>query len=175
MITAPVREPTTAELTAWQESRAAIAERVSTLNAAGICYQCEDLRSGGAVLGDQNVIVDHDDVKAVLALDPRVPAHTIVVWKRHVHDFTELDDTETARLFTVCRDVARAIRAAITGVERVYQVTMCDGAVNHLHLQLIPRYAGTPIGSRRLVDARGPLLDGSRLAEGIARSYHGGE
>jgi diadenosine tetraphosphate (Ap4A) HIT family hydrolase len=39
--------------------------------------------------------------------------------------------------------------------------------VNHLHLQLIPRYAGTPIGSRRLVDPRGPVLDGPELAAAI--------
>lgn len=171
MIKPPEREPTTAELAAWQRRRSAIGERAAALQDAGTCYQCADLASGGDILGDQDVIVDHDDVKAVLALDPRVPGHTIVVWKRHAHDFTELDDEETARLFTICRDVARAIRSAITGVERVYQVTMCDGPVNHLHLQLIPRYAGTPIGSKRLVDKRGPLLDGPQIAAAIGAAY----
>lgn len=107
----------------------------------------------------------------MLALDPRVPGHTIVVWKRHVHDFSELDDRETAHLFTVCRDVARALRTALADVERVYQVTMCDGPINHLHIQLIPRYAGTPIGSMRLIDPRGPVLDGDQLAAAISAAY----
>ena len=122
----------------------------------------EIARAVGSALGSASVrrviVVCHNTPPAgiaerlgSLASDPRVTGHTIVVWKPHAHDFTELDDAATGRLFTVCRDVARAIRRALPGVERVYQVTMCDGPVNHLHIQLIPRYAGTPIGSRRLV------------------------
>ncbi|HEY9293244.1 MAG TPA: HIT family protein [Microlunatus sp.] len=136
----------------------------------GICYNCREL-SEGDVLGPQHRIAEDDYVRVVLALDPRVPGHTIVVWKPHAHDFTELDDQQTARLFTVCRDVARALRTALTGVERVYQVTMCDGPVNHLHIQLIPRYAGTPIGSKRLIDPRGPVLDGEELVKAIQTAY----
>lgn len=135
-------------------------------------YQCRE-QSHGDVLGHQHVITDDEDARVVLALDPRVPGHTIVVWKRHVHDFSELDDRETARLFLICRDVARALRTALTDVERVYQVTMCDGPINHLHVQLIPRYAGTPIGSQRLIDPRGPVLDGDRLAGAIRGAYQG--
>ncbi|MBA8794047.1 diadenosine tetraphosphate (Ap4A) HIT family hydrolase [Friedmanniella endophytica] len=122
-------------------------------------------------MGPQDLIVDEADVRVTLALDPRAPGHSIVVWKSHVQDFTELDDGETARLFTVCRDVARALRASLTGVERVYQVTMCDGEVNHLHIQLIPRYEGSPIGSRRLVDPRGPVLDGADLARAVKAAF----
>lgn len=136
----------------------------------GRCFQCRE-QSSGDVLGPQHLITDDADVRVVLALDPRVPGHTIVVWKPHVQDFTGLDDEATSRLFTVCRDVARALRTSLTGVERVYQVTMCDGEVNHLHIQLIPRYAGTPIGSRRLVDQRGPVLDGEQLVAAVTSAY----
>ena len=64
-------------------------------------------------IGEQCVIAEDSEFRAVLAPDPRAAGHTIVVWKPHVHDFTELDDVATARLFVACRDVARAIRAAI--------------------------------------------------------------
>lgn len=171
MISVPEREPTDDELEQWRTRRSAIGATVAALSEAGSCYQCEDQATDGAVLGVQSVIAEDDDARAVLALDPRVAGHTIVVWKRHAHDFTELTDEETASLFRFCRDIARAIRAAIEGVERVYQVTMCDGEVNHLHIQLIPRYAGTPIGSSRLVDPRGPLLDGHRIAAAVAAAY----
>ena len=171
MITPRRSDPTPEEIEAWRSQRAAIGRSVQELIDRGICYQCHDQHTGGGVLGEQSVIADHDDVRAVLALDPRVAGHTIVVWKAHVHDFTGLDDAETARLFTFARDIARAIRSAIDGVERVYQVTMCDGPVNHLHLQLIPRYTGTEIGSRRLVDPRGPLRDGPELARAIREAY----
>ncbi|SDS47355.1 HIT family protein [Microlunatus soli] len=158
------------ELARWKERRRIVGERVADLNARGICYQCRELATGD-VLGPQHLIIDEPDVRVVLASDPRSPGHTIVVWKPHAHDFTELDDDATARLFSVCRDAAHALQTAISGVERVYQVTMCDGPVNHLHVQLIPRYAGSPIGSRRLIDPRGPVLDGDLLAGAIATAY----
>lgn len=164
----PRRVVTEAELQTWQHRRATSSARASELVEAGQCYQCVDQATGGSVLGEQDVIVETDHAKAVLALDPRAPGHTIVVWKPHRHNFTELDDDETAELFTLAKDVARAIESGLAGVERVYLVTMCDGAVNHLHLQLIPRYAGSPIGSRRLVDERMPLLDGTAIAAAIA-------
>lgn len=154
------------ELTQWKEQRSRVGMRVAALNEKGICYQCEELATG-RVLGPQSLVLDDTDVRVALAADPRAPGHSIVVWKPHVQDFTALDDEAVTRLFTVSRDVAKALRAALSGVERVYQVSMCDGPLNHLHVQLIPRYSGAPIGSQRLVDARGPLLDGQQLAARI--------
>lgn len=171
VITPAQNEPTPEEYREWQKNRAAIGERIKAFNETGVCYQCRDLETGGSVFGEQCVVTDEPDVRAVLALDPRAPGHTIVVWKPHAHDFTELDDDATARLFIVCRNVARAIRGSIAGVERVYQVTMCDGPVNHLHIQLIPRYAGTANGSARLVDTRRPLLNGPEMASAISAEY----
>ncbi|MFC7464063.1 HIT family protein [Brachybacterium sp. GCM10030252] len=154
------------ELSRWREQRARVGARVAELTEKGICYQCEEL-STGLVLGPQSLVLDEPDVRVALAADPRAPGHTIVVWKAHVQDFTSLEDADVTRLFTVCRDVAKALRAALSGVERVYQVSMCDGPVNHLHIQLIPRYSDVPIGSQRLVDPRGPLLDGPQIADRI--------
>jgi diadenosine tetraphosphate (Ap4A) HIT family hydrolase len=171
VITPARNEPTPAQYREWQTRRTAIGEQVKALNETGVCYQCRDLETGGSVFGEQSVVIDEPEVRAVLALDPRAPGHTIVVWKPHAHDFTELDDEATARLFIVCRNVARAIRRAIADVERVYQVTMCDGPVNHLHIQLIPRYAGTANGSARLVDTRRPLMNGPQTASAIAAEY----
>jgi diadenosine tetraphosphate (Ap4A) HIT family hydrolase len=44
---------------------------------------------------------------------------------------------------------------------------MCDGGINHLHVQLFPRYAGDPIGSTRFVAPRSPLADGPETAKKI--------
>lgn len=173
MITPPHEGPTEEQIEHWQERRRALGETVGSLAERGICYQCRDRETGGKILGEQDVILDEPDVRAVLSLDPRAPGHTIIVWKAHVHDFTELTDAQTGRLFTVARDVARAIQESIEGVARVYLVTMCDGDVNHLHLQLIPRYDGSPIGSKRLVDPRGPVLEGPRIAAEIRTAYDG--
>ncbi|MGI8482636.1 MAG: hypothetical protein ACR2OU_00035, partial [Thermomicrobiales bacterium] len=73
---------------------------------------------------------------------------------------------ETATLFTRCTEVANATKQGL-GAEKVYLITMCDGFPNHLHVQLLPRYAGEPIGSKRFVGPRRPLDDGESIADRI--------
>ena len=64
----------------------------------------------------------------------------------------------------LCRDVyvfeKRAMQAlkAVYGAESVYLCTMCDGPMNHLHIQLIPRYAYEKRGSRNFVKGRQPYV-----------------
>ena len=60
------------------------------------------------------------------------------------------------------------------GAEKVYLNTMCDGPINHLHLQLFPRYPGERIGSTRFVTERGPLADGEKIAR-LVRSALAGD
>ena len=40
------------------------------------------------------------------------------------------------------------------GCESVYLCTMCDGPMNHFHIQLIPRYADEKRGSGNFVKPR---------------------
>lgn len=42
----------------------------------------------------------------------------------------------------------------VLDVERVYLCTMCDGKINHFHIQLIPRHRGEKIGSTNFVKER---------------------
>jgi diadenosine tetraphosphate (Ap4A) HIT family hydrolase len=50
--------------------------------------------------------------------------------------------------------------------ERVYLCSMCDGPVNHYHIQLIPRYRSEKRGSRNFVKPRGAYVpDEARLAQ----------
>ncbi|WP_152365334.1 HIT family protein [Microlunatus speluncae] len=150
----------------WQRRRGNRDAEVRRLQAAGQCYQCHDQLLGGTLLGRDTVIARRGPVQAALSADPRAPGHTIVGWLPHVQDFLGLDEAETATLFTAAREVGLALREAV-GCERVYLVTMSDGELNHLHLQLIPRYAGTPIGSRRLLDPRRPLRGAAELTAAV--------
>lgn len=135
----------------------ALGERIQHLKDAGICYQCHDLATG-EVFGDQPIVADDERIRIVLDTYPKAHGHTIMVWKPHRADFTELEPHETAELFTRCTEVANAMKTGL-GAEKVYLVTMCDGEPNHLHIQLIPRYPGEPIGSKRLSGARHPIRD----------------
>ncbi len=67
-----------------------------------------------------------------------------------------------------CTEVANAIKHGL-GAEKVYLVTMCDGEPNHLHIQLIPRYPGEPIGSRRLAGPRTPIQDAEATITALRR------
>jgi diadenosine tetraphosphate (Ap4A) HIT family hydrolase len=143
----------------------ALGQHIRALRAKGICPTCRDLEQGDVFVG-QSVICDDDQVRVVLDQYPRSRGQTIVVWKPHHEDFTTLAPDETAVLFQRCTEVANAIKRSL-GAEKVYLVTMCDGFPNHLHIQLLPRFAGEPTGSRRFVGARIPLKDGPELARRI--------
>lgn len=134
-----------------------LGERIQRLKDAGICYQCHDLATG-EVFGEQPIIADEERIRIILDENPKAHGHTIIVWKPHRADFSELEPHETAELFTRCTQMANAIKTGL-GAEKVYLVTMCDGEPNHLHIQLIPRYPGEPIGSKRLSGARHPIRD----------------
>jgi len=149
----------------------ALSERIAALRAAGICYQCHDLATG-ELFADQAVIADEERIRIVLDSNPRARGHTIVVWKPHRADFSELEPGETAELFVRCTDVANAIKQGL-GAEKVYLVTMCDGEPNHLHIQLIPRYAGEPIGSKRFVAPRTAIESAEATAGAIRDALRG--
>lgn len=151
--------------------RAALADKPATermvlLRERGICYQCYDLETDGGVFGVQPTIYDDERVRIVLESRPRMKGHTIVVYKPHHDDLSSLADAEAGYMFAVCVRGVRALKRAL-GAEKVYVNTMCDGGINHLHLQLLPRYAGESIGSRRFVASRGVREDGDTLAAQI--------
>jgi diadenosine tetraphosphate (Ap4A) HIT family hydrolase len=76
---------------------------------------------------------------------PVSPGHTLVIPRRHVASFFDITDTERADLmsllFSAREDLDRQFHAA------GYNIGINDGAaagqtVPHLHIHLIPRYAG---------------------------------
>lgn len=56
--------------------------------------------------------------------------------KRHLLDYAEMTDKESASLGGVMRKIYHALKFH-TGAERVYQVTLMDGAP-HFHSWLVP-------------------------------------
>ena len=102
----------------------------------------------------------------VLTLFPRMKGHTIVIFKPHREDISEINGEETSEIFGLCVRMTNAIKRGL-GAEKVYMNTICDGEINHLHIQLFPRYPGERIGSSRFVAPRGPLTDGDATARRI--------
>jgi diadenosine tetraphosphate (Ap4A) HIT family hydrolase len=144
----------------WQQQREQVGLRVQELRRQGICDTCHNLATGEPY-GNQYVIHEDDLFKVNLETFPRARGHAIAVYKPHRADLTELTEDEAGLVFQCCVRIANAIKRGL-GAEKVYLNSMCDGPINHLHLQLFPRYPGDPIGSTRFVAPRGPLLDGDK-------------
>ncbi len=150
----------------WRRQRAQLTQRVESLRQQGICDTCYDLDTGGALYGAADILYEDDLFKVKLEQYPRAYGHTIVLYKPHRADLSELSEEEASLVFPLCLRVVRAIKQAL-GAEKVYLVTMCDGTLTHLHLQLLPRYDGETIGSTRFVAERRPLTEGETLTPRI--------
>ncbi|MEM7802049.1 MAG: HIT family protein [Chloroflexota bacterium] len=149
----------------WLAEKERIRRRIKALRQEGICYSCRDFETG-ELFGKQEVIYEDDLYKVVLEIFPRMRGHTIVIFKPHREDISELLPEEVGPLFELCMRVVQALKEAL-GAEKVYMNTMCDGGINHLHIQLFPRYPGEFHGSKRFVIERGPLINGAGTAARI--------
>jgi len=150
------------ELEGWRRERGEMLQRIELLRRQKICYICRDLETG-EVFGKQHIIFENDRFRAVLDPYPRVEGHTIVVYKPHRDDVSQLSYDEVGPVFQMCIRVVKAIKSALKA-EKVYLLTMCDGRVSHLNFQLLPRYAGNLMGYRRLSARLYPLEDGAEAA-----------
>jgi len=97
--------------------------------------------------GDDNLVVHRGDlVFVVLNLYPYNPGHLLVCPYRHVADYTELDEAETAELAACTQTAMRVIRQ----VSRAhgFNLGMNQGGVAgagiaaHLHQHVVPRWGG---------------------------------
>jgi ATP adenylyltransferase len=92
------------------------------------------------------VVARGEVVFAVLNLYPYNPGHLMVCPYRHVADYTDLDDAETAEVAAFTRKAMRIIRQASS--PHGFNIGMNQGAVAgagiaaHLHQHVVPRWGG---------------------------------
>lgn len=83
--------------------------------------------------------------RALLNLKPILPGHCLIVPARHVERLLDLGEGETAALAGFARNVSALLLDTFgaTGIDWTLQDGVEAGqTVMHLHLHLIPRYAG---------------------------------
>jgi diadenosine tetraphosphate (Ap4A) HIT family hydrolase len=95
---------------------------------------------------EASLVHQDEDVVVFMALHPVVPGHLLVVPRKHAVGLEDLDGPISARVWSVGRDMARALRRSGMRCEGI-NVFLCDGEVAfqtvfHFHLHVIPRYAG---------------------------------
>jgi len=117
-------------------------------------------------------VLDNDLVCALLDIHPVNPGHTLVIPRRHVRVFTDLNSQEVVQLALVAQRVASAFKACVPYCEGV-SLSLADGEaagqeVPHAHLHVIPRRTGDGFGWR-LPRGHGRVQNRSELDAMAAR------
>ena len=105
-----------------------------------------------------SMVYQDEACSAFMDIQPVNPGHTLIVPKQHAACLAELDEQVGGRLFGVGQRIAAALRdlaAAHRGGLRCEGVNffLADGEVAgqevfHVHLHVIPRFAGDGFGFR---------------------------
>ena len=121
----------------------------------GICPTCFDRNNNKLLYGDDSdiLICRNDDFVCFLAGNPRAAGHAVISSAVHYKDMSELPDEFCEKSVVLAKKLMNAIKE-VYGCVSVYMCTMCDGPMNHFHLQLIPRYADEKRGSSNFVKPR---------------------
>ncbi len=127
---------------------------IKELQDKGICPSCYNFENGGVYEDFAERLIYEDEVLyCFLEEKPRAIGHTIILIKEHYNDMSYISDEICQHAFIVAKKLMNNLKEVLS-VERVYLCTMCDGPVNHFHLQLIPRYPNEKIGSTNFVKER---------------------
>jgi len=121
----------------------------------GICPTCLNRETGGAIYGDNShtqLYID-EDIEIVFVPNPRSRGHLAIISVPHYKNMLEAPDYLNEKIIRYSKFLMNELVKAY-GCETVYLCTMCDGKINHYHIQLIPRYKEEAIGSKNFVKER---------------------
>jgi len=122
---------------------------------SGICPTCFDKQNNHVLYGDNSnkMIYEDDKFECFLVGNPRADGHTAISTKKHFKDMMDIDDETCKEIFTLAKKMMNILKEVYLS-ESVYLCTMCDGPMNHFHIQLIPRYSFEKRGSKNFVKPR---------------------
>ena len=125
------------------------------LTDAGICPTCFNRENDYVVFGDDNerMIYEDEDFECFLIENPRANGHVVISTKTHYKDMMDIPDDICIKVFVLAKKVMNILKETYNS-ESVYLCTMCDGPMNHFHIQLIPRYSYEKRGSKNFVKPR---------------------
>jgi diadenosine tetraphosphate (Ap4A) HIT family hydrolase len=138
---------------------------------AGDCVFCGI--AGGEL--EASIVLEDDVALVFMDLNPITPGHTLVVPWAHAASLAELPSKAGGHLFGVAMRVAAAVRASGLRADGV-NLFLADGEaagqeVFHVHLHVIPRFAGDGLEIRHAASSpgRGALDEAARaIRAGLA-------
>ncbi|HOZ54277.1 MAG TPA: HIT family protein [Bacilli bacterium] len=136
---------------------------IEGLRSKGICPTCYNFKYGGVYPNLGNKLLYEDEfLMCFFESKPRAKGHIIILIKEHYQDMSFLPDDVCAKAYIFAKKMMNVLKEALD-VERVYLCTMCDGEPNHFHIQLIPRYPESKIGSTNFVNERQDYVEDLEL------------
>ena len=134
-----------------KEGKVTVADIVDS----GICPTCFDKENNNVLYGNNTdkIIFSNEDFECFLVGNPRADGHVAISTKKHFKDMMEIDDKTCSEIFLLAKKIMNILKE-VYNAESVYLCTMCDGPMNHFHIQLIPRYSFEKRGSKNFVKPR---------------------
>ena len=108
-----------------------------------------------------------------LDINPRAAGHTMVIPKRHVETLLKVPSEELGSLWRAVQATARQLQTALRpdGFTIGVNQGRCAGqAIDHLHVHIIPRWAGDGGGSVHDVINAPPTEELAKIHEKIVQS-----
>ncbi len=127
----------------------------AVLTDSGICPTCFDKENERCLYGDDSRILlyKNEIVECKFVARPRAKGHCFISTIEHFKDMSAIPDNLCEYVFKFAKRLMIAIKEQFR-CESVYICSMCDGPMNHFHVQLIPRYACEKRGSTNFVKER---------------------
>lgn len=134
----------------------------------GICPTCYNKENNQILYGDisDKLLFENDNFECFLVGNPRAIGHTAISSKKHYKDMMEIPDELCSEIFTFAKRMMNILKD-VYKAESVYLCTMCDGPMNHFHIQLIPRYSFEKRGSKNFVKPRMEYVEDKEKIEEI--------
>ncbi len=136
----------------------------------GICPTCYDKENNNCVYGDNKdkILYEDEMIECFLVGNPRAQGHTIISSKKHYKDMMEIPDDLCSNVYVFAKKVMKVLKE-VYEAESVYLCTMCDGPMNHFHIQLIPRYSFEKRGSKNFVKERKEYIEDKEKIDQIRK------
>ncbi len=146
------------------------------LTDAGICPTCFNRENGEVLYGDNSdkIIYEDEYFEVFLVGNPRANGHVAISTKKHFKDMMEVDDETCKRIYLLAKKVMIILKKVYAS-ESVYLCTMCDGPMNHFHVQLIPRYDFEKRGSNNFVKPRMEYVEDKEKIQILRKELKGEE
>ena len=140
----------------------------AALTDMGICPTCYNKEHNNCLYGDNidKMLYENELFECFLVGNPRAKGHTAISSKKHYKDMMEIPDELCKEVYVFAKKVMNVLKEVYSS-ESVYLCTMCDGPMNHFHVQLIPRYDFEKRGSKNFVKERQEYIEDKEKIEKI--------